>query len=248
MKRSFSSTTAFAFVLVLTLAAGAAGLDHFQVYTVQQVDVSFAVRLTDQFDPAAKKGQVVAITHFSNATRKVHGSTQVGIKDTNAHLTWYTLKQAQAEPRRTVRFRNQFGQHSVDIRDPRFLLVPTHKTSHAGSQFPKNLDHYKCYEVITVNTAPTLPVVKLGDQFGSRTGQVGKPLFFCTPVRKQRSDEKPPELFDAKTHLAIYALPAMPRAVSIKTRDQFGPRQLNVLRSVMLAVPTEKQVFVPHPN
>jgi hypothetical protein len=36
--------------------------------------------------------------------------------------------------------------------------------------------------------------------------------------------------------------------VNIKTRDQFGQRELNVLRSVMLAVPTEKQVFVPHPN
>jgi hypothetical protein len=248
MKRSFLSTAALAFVFVLVFAAGATGLDHFQVYTVKNVEVSFDIRLTDQFDPAAKKGQVVAITHFSNASRKVHGHTQVGIKDTNAHLTWYALKQPQAEPRRTVRFRNQFGQHSVDIREPRFLLVPTQKTSHAGSEFPKTLDHYKCYAVIKVNTAPPLPVVKLGDQFGSRTAQVGKPVLFCTPVRKQRKEEKPPELFDAKTHLAIYALPEMPKAVSIKTRDQFGQHQLNVLRSVMLAVPTEKQVFVPHPN
>src|SRR5215207_4396297 len=169
MKRSFLSTAALAFLLVLALAAGAADLDHFQVYTVKKVEVSFDVRLTDQFDPAAKKGQVVAITHFSNASRKIHGQTQVGIEDTNAHLTWYALKQPQAEPRRTVRFRNQFGQHSVDIRAPRFLLVPTHKTSHAGSEFPKTLDHYKCYTVIKVNTAPPLPVVKLGDQFGSRS-------------------------------------------------------------------------------
>lgn len=248
MKRSFSSTAAFAFLLVLSLAAGAAELDHFHVYTVKKVEVSFDVRLTDQFDPAAKKGTVVAITHFSNASRKVHGQTQVGIKDTNAHLTWYTLKQGQAEPRRTVRFRNQFGQHSVDIRDPRFLLVPTHKTSHASSEFPKTLDHYKCYRVIRVNTAPPLPVVKLGDQFGSRSAQVGKPVLFCTPVRKQRKDEKPPDLFDEKTHLAIYALRQAPKVVSIKTRDQFGPHELNVLRSAMLAVPTEKQVFVPHPN
>src|SRR5688500_15793408 len=145
MKRSFLSTAALAFVLVLTLAAGAAGLDHFQVYTVKKVEVSFAVRLTDQFDPAAKKGQVVAITHFSHASRKVHGKTQVGIKDTNAHLTWYALKQPLAEPRRTVRFRNQFGQHSVDIREPRLLLVPTQKTSHAGSALPHTLDHYKCF-------------------------------------------------------------------------------------------------------
>ena len=248
MNRSLLSTAALASVFVLALAGGAAALDHFQVYTVKEVQAVFEVRLTDQFDPAAKKGKVVTITHFSNASRKVHGQTQVGISDTNAHLTWYALKQPQAEPRRTVRFKNQFGQHSVDIREPRFLLVPTHKTSHAGSEFPKTLDHYKCYAVIKVNTAPPLPVVKLGDQFGTRSAQVGKPVLFCTPVRKQRKDEEAPKLFDEKTHLAIYALPAAPKAVSIKTRDQFGQRELKVLRSVMLAVPTEKQVVVPHPN
>ncbi len=246
MKRSFFSTAALAFVLVLALAAGASGLDHFQVYRVKTVAVSFDVKLTDQFDPAAKKGHLSAITHFANPSRKVHGQTQIGIENTNAHLTWYTLKQPQAEPVRTVRFKNQFGQHSVDIREPRFLLVPTQKTSHAGSEFPKTLDHYKCYGVIKVNTAPPLPVVKLGDQFGTRTAQVGKPVLFCTPVKKQRNDEKPPDLFDAKNHLAIYALPPLPKAVSIKTKDQFGVRPLSVVSSVMLAVPTEKQVAVPH--
>lgn len=248
MKSSFLPTAALAVVLALTLAAGVAGLDHFQVYTVKNVPASFGVRLTDQFDPAAKKAQVGTITHFSNASRKIHGSTQVGIEDSNAHLTWYALKQPQAEPRRTVRFKNQFGQHSVDIREPRFLLVPTHKTSHAGSELPKSLDHYKCYAVIRVNTAPSLPVVKLGDQFGSRSAQVGKPVFFCTPVKKQHDGSEPADLFDAKTHLAVYALPPAPKALGIKTKDQFGEHGLSVERSVMLAVPTEKQVFVPHPK
>lgn len=246
MKRSFFSTAALAFVLFLTLAAGAAALDHFQIYRVKTVAVSFDVKLTDQFDPAAKKGHLAAITQFANPSRKVHGSTQIGIENTNAHLTGYALKQPQPEPVRTVRFKNQFGQHSVDIREPRFLLVPTQKTSHAGSQFPKTLDHYKCYAVIKVNVVPALPVVKLGDQFGSRSAQVGKPVLFCTPVQKQRNDEKPPDLFDKKTHLAIYLLPPLPKTVSIKTKDQFGAHQLNVLSSVMLAVPTEKQVAVPH--
>jgi hypothetical protein len=248
MKRSFLSTAALALVFVLALAGGAAGLDHFQVYTVKEVKASFDVKLTDQFAAAAKKGQIATITHFSNASRKSHGQTDVGISDTNAHLTWYSLKQPLPEPRRTVRFKNQFGQHSVDIREPRFLLVPTQKTSHAGSAFPKTLDHYKCYAVIKINTAPPLPIVKLGDQFGTRNAQVGKPLLFCTPVSKQRKDEKPPKLFDAKTHLAIYALPEVAKTVNIKTKDQFGSHALTVLKSVMLAVPTEKQVVVPHSN
>ena len=41
MKRSFLSTAALAFLFVLVFAAGATGLDHFQVYTVQNVQVNF---------------------------------------------------------------------------------------------------------------------------------------------------------------------------------------------------------------
>ena len=247
MNRSLATLTLLVLVLALATSGGAAGLDHFLVYQVKKVPVKFEVRLTDQFDPGAKKGTLSAITHFANATRKVHGHTQVGIEDSNAHLTWYVLKQPQPEPRRTVRFRIQFGQHSVDIRTPRFLLVPTQKTSHPGSAFPKTLDHYKCYTVVKVNTAPPLPVVKLGDQFGTPPhAQVGKPVLFCTPVQKQRRDEHPPKLFDEKSHLAIYALPRAPRAVAIKTKDQFGEQELRVLRSVLLAVPTEKQAVVAH--
>jgi hypothetical protein len=248
MHRSLAAPAGLALAVALSQAGGAAALDHFQVYLVRTVDAKFEVALTDQFAPAPKKGVVGKITHFANATRKVHGHTQVGIEDPNAHLTWYALKQPQAEPRRTVRFRNQFGQSSVDIRDPRFLLVPTHKTSHPGSEFPKTLDHYKCYRVVRINTVPPPPLVKLGDQFGSRSAQVGKPVLFCTPVQKQRRDEHPPKLLDEKTHLAIYALPAAPRTVAIKTKDQFGEHELRVLRSVMLAVPTEKQAVVAHPN
>jgi hypothetical protein len=222
-------------------------LDHFLAYEVQKVEVGFKVRLTDQFAPVAKDAKLIAITHFANATRKVHAGASFGVEDGNAHLTWYALTQPQAEPRRTVRYRNQFGQHSVDIQEPSFLLVPTQKTSHAGSDFPERLDHYKCYRVIGVNTAPPLPVVKLGDQFGSRSNvQVKKPVFFCTPVRKQRGTARPPRLFDAKTHLAIYALPAARKAVVIKTKDQFGEHKLTVTRSVFLIVPTEKQVAVAH--
>lgn len=237
-----------AFVLALAAPVGAAPpLDHFQIYSVKSVPAPFEVGLLDQFGPAFKPGKLQAITFFANPTRKVAGNTTVGISDANAHLTWYTLLQAQPEPVRTVRFKNQFGQHSVDIKDPRALLVPTQKTSHAGSEFPRSLDHYKCYRVVKVNTAPPPPKVTLGDQFGTRQNvQVGPPALFCTPAWKERKGEKPTALFDEKDHLAIYKLPAAPKPLGIKTKDQFGEHQLNVLSSVMLAVPTEKQVAVPH--
>lgn len=238
---------AVAVTLSLGSAGGAAGLDHFKVYQVKKVKAPFKLGLLDQLSIAFKKAEIKALTHFANPAAKQHAGGEAKIEDRNAHLTWYSLSQSQAEPRRTVRFRNQFGQSSVDIREPRVLLVPAQKTSDPGSEFPKALDHYKCYRVVKLNTVPPPPVVTLSDQFVPKQQvQVGKPVLFCTPVRKQRQEEKPPDLFNAKDHLTVYALPPKALSVKIKTRDQFGERSLAVVRGVMLAVPTEKQVAVPH--
>jgi hypothetical protein len=247
MSRARVGTVLSAVVLALGLGC-ASSLEHFHVYQVQKVDVPFAVALTDQFDPAAKDGKIETITHFANPARKSHGGGQFGVNHPERHLTFYTLKQGQAEPRRTVRFRNQFGQHSVDVRDPVFLLVPTQKTS-AGNAFPDSLDHYKCYEIVTVNTAPPLPVVTIGDQFGLRQNvQVGKPRFFCPPVEKEVAGQPPKPIQNGVDHLAVYDLPPQAQTVTIETKDQFGGHALDVLESVLLIVPTEKQVVVAHQN
>jgi hypothetical protein len=248
MSRARAGIIPSAVVFALELA-GCASLEHFAVYEVQKVEVSFVVQLTDQLDPAAKEAKLQALTHFANPTRKVHGGTATGIHQPDQHLTWYALEQGHAELVRKVRFGNQFGQHTVDVGDPRFLLVPAQKTSHAGSAFPESLDHYKCYEIVQVNTAPPLPVVILGDQFGSQSGvQVGKPRFFCPPVKKERQGEPPQEIKNKVDHLAVYDLPPLARAVSIKVKDQFGDRPLDVVQKVMLVVPTKKQEVVAHQN
>jgi len=229
-------------------AAGAAApkLDHFLVYQVERVAAKHKVELSDQFNLPLAPAVLEFQTHFANPTRKKHPGGSAGIVDTDHHLSWYTAPAPQ--PRRTVRFRNQFGQHSVDTGPSAFLLVPTQKTSDRGSEFPKDLDHYRCYRVVKVNGAPAMPVVQLGDQFGRVGGlQVGQPILFCNPSRKVREGEPPIGVQNATDHLAVYELP--PRAVArrIKVRDQFGDRALRVTRRVLLAVPTEKQVFVTHP-
>jgi hypothetical protein len=239
---------AIALTLGLWGCASTPILDHFKVYEVERVAVDFKVSLSDQLDPNPKEGKLEALALFANPIRKVHAGGQFGIKDTNAHLTWYVLAQPQVEPRRTIRFRNQFGQHSVDTREPRFLLVPTQKTSDGGA-FPDSLDHYKCYEIVNVNTAPPPPVVTLGDQFGlEQNVPVGKPRYFCTPVKKEREGEPPVGIQNAADHLAVYDLPPQPHPLDIKTHDQFGDRALKVTQSVLLAVPTEKQAVVAHQN
>ena len=235
-----------AVVLGLVLTA-CAQLDHFAIYEVKKTEVEFKVLLTGQLDQDPKVNVLVALTHFANPTRKVHPGAEVGVRDTNAHFTGYALQQEEAEPRRTVRYENQLGQHSVDIRDPRLLLVPAQKTSDENSEFPAGLDHYKCYEVVVINTVPPPPVATLGDQFGSQENvQIGEPKFFCVPVMKEREGQEPHDIQNAADHLAIYAITPMNVEPQITTRDQFGDSELQVVRKVLLAIPSEKQVVVAH--
>lgn len=243
----FASAAVAAAALLLCLSA-CTTLDHFQVYEVVKVPAEHKVRLSDQLNLPLADALLEAQTHFANPTRKLHAGNEVGIQHTNHHLSWYTLAAQQPpEPRRTIRFRNQFGQHSIDTGDDRYLLVPTQKTSDPNSEFPADLDHYRCYEVVQVNTAPALPVVQLGDQFGTvQNLQVGPPVLFCPPVRKVREGENPVGIQNADDHLAIYELPPQPVEIGISVTDQFGERDLQVIRRVFLAVPSEKQVVVVH--
>ena len=89
----------------------------------------------------------------------------------------------------------------------------------------------------------------VGDQFGLRQNvQVGKPRFFCPPVEKEVAGQPPKPIQNAVDHLAVYDLPPQVQTVSIETKDQFGGHTLDVLESVLLIVPTEKQVVVAHQN
>lgn len=222
-------------------------IDHFRFYEVEPKAAEFGFELTDQFAPAAKKARTRRLTHFGNPSRKVHAGFETGIKRSDDHLTWYELDQPEPEPRRTVRFRNQFGQHSVDTRKPRSLLVPTWKTSHEGSEFPEKLDHYKCYQVIQVNTAPNLPPLLLGDQFGSQDNvQLTGPRYFCLPALKRREGHEERPIVDEKTHYAVYLATQEPREVDFTSRDQFGDYELRSRRTAFFAVPSIKQVFVEH--
>ncbi len=221
--------------------------DHFRFYEVKPVEAHFKVGLQDQFASGVVSAQLRGITHFGNPSRKSHAGFETEIKRPDDHLTWYELEQTAPEPRRTVRFRNQFGQRSVDTRTARSLLVPTQKTSHDGSSFPERLDHYKCYQVIRINTAPALPLVLLGDQFGSQDNvSLTGPRFFCQPAVKHREGHEAKPILDEKTHYAVYLATQEPRELEIATRDQFGDRELQVTRTSFLAVPSLKQAFVEH--
>ena len=171
------------------------------------------------------------------------GGASHKIVDPNAHLTWYRIEQQdEPEPKRTIRFRNQFGDNSVDTGEPRFLLVPAQKTTDPDSQFPENLDHYTCYQVDEVHTAPEGVLVDLEDQFGSQQGvPVGAPLFFCPPALKETASNPPGQLHNKEDHLAVYQLGPLSAVVEARAKDQFGEWDLRAEEVAFLAVPSEKQ-------
>ncbi len=227
-------------------------LDHFKVYKVDPGvgPLDREVFLKGQFetDNQAKQVKLGAINYFANPTSKVHSEFRTAIKDSNRHFNWYALNQV-TEPQRTVWFHNQFvkdKKDSVEIKNPKFLLVPTRKRSHPGSVFPDSLDHYLCYEVMNPEPVPDQPIVTLGDQFvPEETVQVIMPKFFCVPVSKYLPGESQEEdrRRNCDDHLVIYEITSEQRPIPpIEVEDQFepNPKKLTVIQSVMLAVPTEK--------
>lgn len=235
--------------LLLMTSTGCSAPDHFKVYDVDSLETQhFRVGLTDQFSLQQKDARITTLTHFANPVAKTPVAAPLAnIQNKHAHLTWYRLQQQQPEPRRTVRFENQFGQHSVDIRQPRYLLVPAEKKSDPASKFPKGLDHYKCYDVIKVSTFPGTPLVRLEDQFGVQNNvQVDEPVLFCLPVMKERPGEQPQRIKNKRNHLAVYPITPEGSDKQISVQDQFRERDLVTRNGVFLCVPTTKQDVVTH--
>lgn len=240
-------------VLALALLVPAGGavaqptppLDHFLVYEIDSIGAPFTVRLAGQFDANLINTQLLKQTHFANPVKKEHAGGVSPINDPWRHLNWYLIQQSVAEPVRTVRFRNQFGQASVNIRQPEYLLVPAEKLSHpGGSQPPVNADHYKCYRVVQINLLPPSPIVNLSDQFQTRNNVgVFSPRYFCVPVRKLHNGVFH-GIFNPQEHLVIYDLSPWQFNWPVQTRDQFLTVGFAVHRSVWLAVPTEKEAWV----
>ncbi len=239
----------FGTVVGFTQPKPAFKLDHFKVYEIDTSDCHWGVLLQGQFDKKEIPGTLTALTHFANPVEKTHiTGIKTAITDTNAHLNWYQLRQRKSEPKRTILFQNQFGQYSINIKNPNYLLVPTQKTSHKGSKFPDSLDHFKCYKIIKINVQPpSVDSVNLKDQFGiEKNLMVREPVYFCVPVSKNLPGIKPTgKIINEKDHLVVYKITAKSYKKKIYVKDQFikKPKELRVTRSVMLAVPTEKQAF-----
>jgi hypothetical protein len=108
------------------------------------------------------------------------------------------------------------------------------------------INHFSCYEIKPFAFTP-VPNVSLVDTFGSSTTTVSRPTKFCAPADKNDEDPNAP---DHPDHLTGYKT----RNPSIKRVDQtivnqFHPTgiRLDVVKTVLLFVPTAKSLVAPAP-
>lgn len=210
-------------------------LDHFKFYEVQPYSTPASPELKGQFDVIARPFALGLLQQFANPVSK-NGE---GIKNRNHHLTAYDIATTRPDPVREVVLENQFGRQEIRIGAVSFLLVPAHKME-PGIDFPKDLDHYKCYHVL--NAPVPDRIVSLKDQFDNEEKvQVWEPRHFCVPCVKTYGG-KTYDIINPDDHLTLYRIVSKEYHLARNVQDQFQkkPIQLAITRSAGLAVPSVK--------
>ena len=207
-------------------------LDYFQFYDVANQRLGQNILVQGQFDEEPETIRLTQLNLFANPVSK-NGEK---LYNRNAHLIWYNVFDPAPEPTRVVVVENQFGKQKILIGRAIGFLSPTQKYE-LGSKFPKELDHFKVYQVLQGEQIGKQ--VTLKDQFDGNEVIVHYPVAFAVPVRKQHLHGSF-GVHNREAHLVLYRI--TPRTVQkpVLTRDQFGRHQLYVYRSILLATPSKK--------
>lgn len=211
-------------------------LDYFQIYDVGTKVAAGNVLLRGQFDSRRVKMHLHVLDHFATPVSK----NREPLYDRNAHLAWYSGVQPP-EPMRAIKLENQFGRFKIRTGTGEGLLVPTQKIEER-SRYPDALDHYKVYRLADVDTVQRTSVT-LRDQFGASRVRLLAPLSFAVPVEK-RHGTKASAIQNSRAHLLIFDITTkdLDDVTKVTIWNQFDKRKsVDVLRSVMLAVPSIKQ-------
>ena len=213
-------------------------LDYFQVYDVEDREAAADVFLRGQFDTTRLKMRLRLLDYFANPVSK----NAEPLYDKNAHVAWYRGVQPP-EPGRAVSLENQFGKFEIRTGRGYGLLVPTRKVE-VGSAVPQKLDHYKVYQVVEASKVPMVGV-KLKDQFRTSDATLKSIRYFAVPVKKQHETKAYP-IQNERGHLLIFEITPRDYDRKVKVQNQFTQGSVvQVVRSVMLAVPSLKKAWKP---
>ena len=208
MKRIHFSVALGLFFTAVPVCGQAFELQHFQCYSVRQIDPEVVTRvgLVDQFGTAEEMVDVRRAKRFCNPAAKFHPGIPnpfFPITDDRQHLMFYSTF-PQSEPLRVVELDNQFGRQTLLLREAVALAVPTEKRIPGPHPFPLGLDHFRCYGAwgAFANTS-----VWLSDQFiAPFTGHfVLNPVSFCNPVQKRDVTGGVTPIQHPELHLTCYS-------------------------------------------
>lgn len=222
------------------------GTDHYKCYKTRTKDVDLAqpvVSLVDQF--AATTARVGRGVRLCNPADK----DGEGLYDPTAHLFCYKFRESQFR-RRKVTVVNQFGEQCFTVTRPDSLCVPAEKGERDGIPIDQcevvpselNINHSKCYKIVSPRGFSPLRVA-VADRFETKTTQVVRPRYFCTPVDKNREGIPNPG-----AHVVCYKVKDVPGQPTFEPRavkivDQFIEVASNALQgdcrqSSFLCVPS----------
>jgi len=218
-------------------------LDHFKFYKVEidLRDGRTPLKLKGQFDNGFRDHLLINMTHFGNPVSK----NNEGIRDYNAHLSWYKLTCTQ-EDQKTAVVTNQFGRDLITVQFSKGLLAPAQKIE-PGQKFPKGLNHFKLYRIDKFRHFKPR-VVTLKDQFDKHPIKVKliKPEFLAVPVAKKHAGKYFPKLANAddQNHLVLYRFKPVKYNVTRTVNDQFQGGDLREFFAKYLAVPSAKPTVI----
>ena len=204
--------------------------NHYKVWRIEPSQYEQTVNIKDQF--INEDVELINTEFLSNPTKKIHFQFTYKIVEPDYHLTWY-----QTSPMKSlhkISYLNQFESKDILIDTLKYLLVPTQKLPH---HVPDSLNHYTAYHIANPHKIVT-PVI-LEDQFDQQLGipesiDSIKAAYFIVPASKNYE-----EIFDSVTYYVGYEIyPKRVFQITVNTIDQFGPREILVVNSELLLVPT----------
>lgn len=192
----------------------------------------------DQFTQWTHRVEV--LEQFANPTEKfrLDSGQNYAINDPILHYAWWRISRQPFNA--LVTATNQFGDHTLNVYDARFLLNPALKNQQGQ---PPHRNHYKRYDC---QGPPVNIPVRMTDQFGAWQATVTFPRFFCNPVEKRVGDPGSGgpvyPILDPRQHYICYEYqPEDPTPHPAVITDQFVTnRSVDLVPSRLLCVPTDK--------
>jgi hypothetical protein len=213
--------------------------DHYKLYVTPPLSVPpIPLLLRDQF--GVFPHQAFSLDMYMNPTEKVVVQPPPGgtfpINDPILHYSWWRIDPQPFNG--VVTAVNQFGDHTINVHDARWLLNPSVKNM-PGQPPPPNRNHYKCYDC---DGPPVIFQLRLIDQFGPWDVQVGVPRWFCNPAEKQVGGQPPNQIVDPNQHYICYEFtPPDPNVYPVTITDQFVTNVTrDLVQSRWVCVPTYK--------